>query len=210
MTDGYIGQGTELFRIPKVADMPSITPPLAKAKDPNYKPYRRDEKTLVRQWALPGTEGLEHRVGGLEKTDIFGAVSTDPINHDKMVSNRNEKVQRVADYIPEQDIIGEDSGDVLVVSWGGTRGQVYDAVKNLQKQGKKISLAHFKYIMPLPKNTADIFAKFKKIVVCELNDGQFANYLRIVHPQFNYIKYNKIKGIPFTTTELINTFNQIF
>lgn len=208
MTDGYIGQGSELFRIPKVADMPSITPPIAEKNDPNYKPYRRDDKTLARKWALPGTQGLEHRVGGLEKSDILGAVSTDPNNHEKMVYYRNEKVQRVADYIPEQNVIGEESGDLLVVSWGGTKGQTYIAVKEIQKQGKKVSLAHFKYIMPLPKNTAEIFAKFKKILVCELSDGQFANYLRMVHPQFTYRKYNKIKGTPFTTIELTNAINQ--
>ncbi|OQA92622.1 MAG: 2-oxoglutarate oxidoreductase subunit KorA [Bacteroidetes bacterium ADurb.Bin234] len=208
MTDGYIGQGSELFRIPKVADMPSITPPIAEKNDPNYKPYRRDDKTLARKWAIPGTQGLEHRVGGLEKSDVFGAVSTDPNNHEKMVYFRNEKVQRVADYLPNQEVIGDESGDLLVVSWGGTKGQTYVAVKELQKQGKKVSLAHFKYIMPLPKNTADIFAKFKKIVVCELNDGQFADYLRIVYPKFVYHKYNKIKGIPFTTVELVNAFNQ--
>ncbi len=209
MTDGYIGQGTELFRIPKVADLPPINPPIAKKNDTNYKPYRRDEKTLARQWALPGTEGLEHRVGGLEKSDVFGAVSTDPMNHEKMVRFRNEKVQRIADYIPEQEIIGDESGELLVVSWGGTKGQTYVAVRELQKEGKKISLAHFKYIMPLPKNTANVFSKFKKIIVCELSDGQFANYLSIVHPQFTYGKYNKVMGIPFTTTELKNTFNQI-
>lgn len=209
MSDGYIGQGTELFRIPKVADLPAINPPIATKNDPNYKPYLRDEKTLARQWAFPGTEGLEHRIGGLEKSDIYGAVSTDPINHEKMVYYRNEKVQRVANYIPEQEVIGDKEGDLLVVSWGGTKGQTYVAVKELQKEGKKVSLVHFKYIMPLPKNTAAIFSKFKKIVVCELSDGQFANYLRIVHPQFNYRKYNKVMGIPFTTTELKNTFNQI-
>ncbi|NLJ82868.1 MAG: 2-oxoacid:acceptor oxidoreductase subunit alpha [Bacteroidales bacterium] len=209
MSDGYIGQGTELFKIPKVADLPKITPPIAKAKDENFKPYRRDEKTFVRQWAHPGTEGLEHRVGGLEKTDIYGAVSTDGDNHDKMVKYRDAKVQKVADFIPEQEVIGDKEGDLLVVSWGGTQGQTQVAVKELQKQGKKVSLAHFKYIMPLPKNTVDVFSKFKKIIVCELNDGQFADYLRIRHPNFTYINYNKIKGIPFTTEELISTFNQI-
>ncbi len=208
MTDGYIGQGSELFRIPRVADMPDIIPPLALANDKNYKPYRRNEETLVRQWAIPGTEGLEHRVGGLEKSDINGVVSTDANNHETMVKYRNDKVQKIADFIPEQEVIGDKEGDLLIVSWGGTKGQTYVAVKELQKQGKKVSLAHFKYIMPLPKNTAEVFSKFKKILVCELSDGQFANYLRITHPQFNYMKYNKIKGIPFTTIELMQIFNQ--
>ena len=209
LTDGYIGQGSELFRIPKVADLPCITPPLAKPNDKDYKPYRRDEKTLVRKWALPGTEGLRHRIGGLEKTDIKGEVSTDPLNHEKMVTFRNEKVKKVADFIPEQEVVGDSKGDLLVVSWGGTYGQTLVAVKEMQKQGKKISLAHFKYIMPLPKNTADIFKKFKKIVVCELNGGQFADYLRMTHPDFSYMKFCKIQGLPFTTIELIEKFNQI-
>ncbi len=208
LTDGYIGQGSELFRIPKVADLPSITPPLAGPNEENYAPYRRDEKTLARKWAIPGTEGLRHRIGGLEKTDIKGEVSTDPLNHEKMVRYRDEKVQRVANYIPEQEVIGDAKGDLLVVSWGGTYGQTLVAVKEMQKQGKKVSLAHFKYIMPLPKNTADIFKNFKKILVCELNGGQFADYLRMKHPGFSYTKFCKVQGLPFTTEELIEKFNQ--
>ena len=209
LTDGYIGQGSELFRIPKVADLPPIKPPIAKPNEENYKPYRRDENTFIRRWALPGTEGLRHRVGGLEKTDIKGEVSTDPLNHEKMVTFRYKKVQKVADNIPNQEVIGEPEGDLLVVSWGGTFGQTTVAVKELQKQGKKISLAHFKHIMPLPKNTADIFKNFKKILVCELNGGQFSDYLRMTHPDFSYMKFCKIQGLPFTTVELIEKFNQI-
>jgi 2-oxoglutarate ferredoxin oxidoreductase subunit alpha len=209
LSDGYIGQGSELFRIPKVADLPSITPPIAKPNEANYAPYRRDEKTFVRKWALPGTEGLRHRIGGLEKTDIKGEVSTEPLNHEKMVYYRNEKVQRVANKIPQQEVIGDAEGDLLIVSWGGTYGQTLVVVKEMQEQGKKISLAHFKYIMPLPKNTADIFKKFKKILVCELNGGQFADYLRITYPEFSYMKLNKVQGLPFTTEELKENFNQI-
>ena len=209
LTDGYIGQGSELFRIPKMADMPKITPPIAQPNDPDFAPYRRDEQTLARKWALPGTEGLRHRIGGLEKTDIFGAVSTDPINHEKMVNYRREKVERVANYIPEQEIIGDKEGDLLVVSWGGTFGQTLMAVKQMQKQGRKVSLAHFKYISPLPKNTAEVMKGFKKIVVCELNDGQFVNYLRMKLPEFSYQKYDKHQGLPFTTEELVTKFNQL-
>ena len=209
LTDGYIGQGSELFRIPKVADLQGINPPVAQPNDPDYAPYRRDEKSFVRKWALPGTEGLRHRIGGLEKTDGKGEVSTDPLNHEKMVHFRNAKVQKLADFIPEQEVDGDKEGDLLVVSWGGTYGQTFVAVNAMQKQGKKVSLAHFKHIMPLPKNTTDIFRKFKKILVCELNDGQFANYLRMVHPEFTYMKYDKVQGLPFTTEELIEKFNQI-
>lgn len=207
LTDGYLGNGSQLFRIPKVADLPSIHPPIAEANDPDYKPYRRNPETLARKWALPGTEGLRHRVGGLEKEDIFGNVSTDPINHQKMVDLREAKVQKVAEFIPEQEIVGEKEGELLVVSWGGTYGAVSEAVEELQRAGKSVSHAHFHYIMPLPKNTADILGRYKKILVCELNSGQFVNYLRMNHPQYKYLKYNKVQGLPFTVSELVNTIN---
>ncbi len=208
LTDGQMGQSSELFKIPKVADLVSITPPVAKANDKNYLPYLRDPETLVRQWAIPGTEGLRHRIGGLEKTDGKGVVSTDPLNHEKMTKYRNEKVQRVANFIPEQEIMGDAEGDLLVVSWGGTKGSIYSAVKELQAQGKKVSHAHFSYIMPLPKNTDKVFAGFKKIIVAELNAGQFANYLRMTHPGYQYLQYNKMQGLPFTITELVEHFNK--
>ena len=209
LTDGYIGQGSELFRIPKVADLPAINPPIAKANDPDYQPYRRDPETLVRQWAIPGTEGLRHRIGGLEKTDIFGAVSTDPLNHAKMVQNRAEKVKRLANRIPKQEVFGEEENELLVVSWGGTKGQVQTAVKEARKNGVKVSHAHFTNIMPLPANTADVFKKFKKILVCELNSGQFVNYLRMTYPEFQYQQYNKIQGLPFTVSELVEVISNV-
>lgn len=208
LTDGYLGNGSQLFRIPKVADLPSITPPIAEANDPDYKPYRRNPETLVRKWAIPGTEGLRHRVGGLEKEDVYGNVSTDPMNHQKMIDLREAKVQKVADFIPEQEIFGEKEGDLLVVSWGGTLGPVYEAVEEIQKAGKKVSHAHFNYIMPLPKNTAEVMKGFKKILVCELNSGQFVNYLRMTHPEYKYLKYNKVQGLPFTVSELSRVINQ--
>ena len=209
LSDGYIGQGSELFRIPKVADLPAINPPIAKANDPDYQPYRRDPETLVRQWAIPGTEGLRHRIGGLEKTDIFGAVSTDPLNHAKMVQNRAEKVKRLANRIPKQEVFGEEENELLVVSWGGTKGQVQTAVKEARKNGVKVSHAHFTNIMPLPANTADVFKKFKKILVCELNSGQFVNYLRMTYPEFQYQQYNKIQGLPFTVSELVEVISNV-
>lgn len=209
LTDGYIGQGSELFRIPKVADLPAINPPIAKANDPEYQPYRRDPETLVRQWAIPGTEGLRHRIGGLEKTDIFGAVSTDPLNHAKMVQNRADKVKRLANRVPKQEVFGEEENDLLIVSWGGTKGQVQTAVKEARTNGIKVSQAHFSNIMPLPANTADVFKRFKKILVCELNSGQFANYLRMTHPEFQYEQYNKIQGLPFTVAELVEVISNV-
>jgi 2-oxoglutarate ferredoxin oxidoreductase subunit alpha len=209
LTDGYLGFGSTLFKIPKMADMPAITPPLAVPNDKEYKPYLRNPETLVRQWAIPGTEGLRHRIGGLEKEHIVGTVSTDPLNHQLMVDLRNEKVEKVADFIPEQTIEGAESGDLLVVSWGGTYGSVHSAVKQMQAEGKSVSHAHFHYIMPLPKNTGEVLKNFKKIVVCELNSGQFVNYLRMKYPMPNFHQFNKVQGLPFMINELTDTFNQL-
>ena len=209
LTDGNTGQGSELFRIPKMADLPEINPPFAKKNDKDFKPYRRDPETLVRQWAIPGTEGLRHRIGGLEKTDIDGLVSTDPANHAKMVEFRSEKVMRLAKRLPKQNVYGNVDANTLVVSWGGTKGAVYTACKEVNASGKAVAHAHFSQIMPLPENTADIFAKYKKIIVCELNSGQFANYLRMTLPKFKYEQYNKIQGLPFTVNELVNAINNI-
>jgi 2-oxoglutarate/2-oxoacid ferredoxin oxidoreductase subunit alpha len=209
LTDGYLGNGSELFRIPTVSELPDINPPIARANDENYKPYRRHPETLVRQWALPGTEGLRHRIGGLEKTDIDGNVSTDPHNHQLMVSLREEKVRKVADKIPLMKIQGEETGDLLVVSWGGTEGSIKTTIREMQRSGKKIGHAHFNHIMPLPKNTREILGSYKKVVVCELNAGQFVKYLRSEFPEIKYHQYNKIQGLPFFTGELTEKFNQL-
>jgi len=209
LTDGNMGNGSELMRIPKMSDMPSINPPIAQPNDPDYKPYRRDAIKLVRKWALPGSEGLRHRVGGLEKENITGIVSSDPDNHQLMVELRQKKVEKVADYIPEQELYGKDKGDLLVVTWGSTFGSSLSAVKQLQKEGKKISHAHFKYIMPLPRNTGTILSKFKQIIVCEINAGQFVNYLRMTFPDYKYHQYNKIKALPFMVNELVVKFNEL-
>jgi 2-oxoglutarate ferredoxin oxidoreductase subunit alpha len=209
LTDGALANGSEVFLIPKVASLPEIVPPIVKANDPDYKPYKRDEKKLNRPWAIPGTEGLRHRVGGLEKEDITGHVSYDPLNHEKMIKLRQEKVDRVAEYIPELSVIGEKEGDVLVVGWGGTYGVILTAIEELREEGKKISFAHFKHIMPLPKNTGDVLSKYKRIVVCENNLGQFVNYLRMNFPMYDYLQYNKIQGLPFMVAELKAHFNSL-
>ncbi|HTX88793.1 MAG TPA: 2-oxoacid:acceptor oxidoreductase subunit alpha [Bacteroidales bacterium] len=209
LTDGYLGFGSALFRIPKMADLPAIHPPIARPNEPDFKPYRRNAETLVRKWAIPGTDGLRHRIGGLEKEDITGSVSTDPMNHQKMVDYRAAKVEKVADFIPLQEVAGDQTGDLLVVSWGGTYGAVNSAVKEMQKDGKKVSHAHFHYIMPLPKNTEEVLAGFKKIVVCELNSGQFVNYLKMKYPKHEYRQFNKVQGLPFMINELTATFNEL-
>ena len=208
LTDGYIGNGSQLFKLPSVKDLSEIHPPFAEANT-DYKPYRRDPDTLARQWALPGTPGLLHRVGGLEKTDGTGFVSTDGANHEKMVQLRNEKVQRVANYIPLQEVEGDQEGDILLVSWGGSYGFVHSAANQVRTQGKTVGHAHFRHIMPLPLNTSEIFGKFNKILVCEMNAGQFVNYLRMTHPQYAYLQHNKVQGQPFLVEELVHKVQEI-
>lgn len=207
LTDGALANGSEVFRIPDMTELSEIVPPLAKANDANYKPYRRNEEKLSREWAIPGTEGLRHRIGGLEKENGTGNVSHDPSNHELMTYLREEKVNRVANYIPEQEVIGAKDADVLVVSWGGTHGVMLTVVEKMQQEGKSIALAHFRHIMPLPKNTEEILSRYKKIIVCEVNNGQFVKYLRMNFPQYKYEQYNKIQGLPFLVAELENKFN---
>ncbi len=209
LTDSYLANGSELWNIPKIADLPPIVPPLVPDNEPDFKPYRRNPDKLSRYWAIPGQEGLRHRIGSLEKEDVTGFVSHDPLNHEKMVRLREEKVQRVANYIPELKVWGDPTGDLLAVGWGGTYGAMISAVQELQQQGKSISLAQFNYIKPLPKNTEEVLRGFKKIVICELNLGQFAMYLNSLYPQFRYLKYNKIQGLPFMIEELKQKFIQI-
>lgn len=203
LTDGYLANGSEPWKIPDTSKLPKIQPRIVQFdKDKPYLPYERDEKTLARGWAVPGTAGLEHRLGGLEKQDKTGNVSYDPQNHEFMTKVRAEKVARIVDDIPEQEIFGDDSGDLLVVGWGGTYGSLLTAVSELQKEGHKISLAHFNYISPLPKNTAEVFKGFKKIIVCELNMGQFHRYISMNFPENTFHKYNKVQGLPFMIGEL--------
>jgi len=209
LSDGFLANGSEPWKIPGMAEYPSIKPPIVTEKTKDWKPYARDVEKLSRSWAIPGTKGLEHRVGGLEKDELNGSVSHDPLNHQKMVNLREEKVQRVSKFIPKLEVEGEDSGDLLVVGWGGTYGHLSTAVSQLRTEGKKISLAHFNYIKPLPENTAEVLSKFDKIVVCELNMGQFANYLRMTNPDFKYLQYNKVQGLPFTMVELIEHFQKL-
>ncbi len=202
LTDGFLGNGSEPWKIPSMADMPEINPPLIPEGIENFQPYARNNKTLVRGWAIPGKKGLEHRVGGLEKDAITGSVSHDPLNHQKMVETREGKVNRIVKDVPDLEVEGNVSGELLIIGWGSTYGHLLTAFRELEAEGKKISLAHFRYIRPLPKNTRKVLSKFKKIVVCELNLGQFANYLRMNFQEFEFKQYNKIQGLPFTVIEL--------
>ena len=207
LTDGFLGNGSEPWKIPSLDELPSITPRIAKDAA-IYKPYLRDENSLAREWAFPGMAGFQHIIGGLEK-DVNGNVSHDPANHQKMVHLRDEKVRKVVDMIPDIKVYGEEEGDLLVVGWGGTYGYMESSVRNMLTKGAKIGLAHFNYINPLPANTAAIFGKYKKIVVCELNLGQFASYLRERVPGFHYYQFNKVQGLPFTIVELVENFEKL-
>jgi len=201
LSDSYLANGSEPWRIPAMKDLPKINPPFADRTMTPFLPYQRDDEKLVRSWAHPGTPGLEHRIGGLEKT-IKGTVSYVPENHELMVKLRAEKVRRVEMEIPDLVVQGPKSGDLLIVGWGGSYGYLITAVRELESAGYKVSLVNFNYINPLPKNVKEVFRKFKRIVVCELNLGQFADYLRIKHQEFTYEQINKVQGIPFTINDI--------
>ncbi len=210
LSDGYIANGSEAWKIPSMSQYPEIHPPVVtEAPDGGFMPYKRDAERLARSWALPGSPGCEHRLGGLEKLDVKGSLSHDPLNHQRMVDLRAEKVARVAEFIPEQEVYGDKSGDLLVVGWGGTYGQLRTAVDMLRAEGKSVSHCHFSHINPLPKGVEKIFSKFGKIVVCELNMGQFADYLRTKFQQFTYLQHNKVQGLPFTVVELTDHFRAL-
>ncbi|MBL7896857.1 MAG: 2-oxoacid:acceptor oxidoreductase subunit alpha [Bacteroidia bacterium] len=209
LTDGYLGNGAEAWKVKTTDELPEMNLSDVISADETWKPYQRNVETLARKWVIPGMKGFEHRIGGLEKQDVSGNVSHDPANHEHMVKLRAEKVKRVQEFIPMQKVKGKDKNDLLVVGWGGTYGTIYGAVNELQKEGKNVAFAQFNYIHPLPKNTAEVFSKFKRIVVCELNLGQFASYLRIQLPEFKYSQINKVQGQPFTINELKEDINNI-
>ena len=208
LSEGFLGNGSEPWKIPSMKDFPSINPPFIKSCEGKFKPFERDPETFVRKWAVPGTPGLEHRVGGLEKNPA-GAISSDPQNHQMMVNARAEKVARVANDIPELKVYGKENAEVLIVGWGGTYGHLYTAYRQFAKEGKSVSFAHFDYINPLPKNTEKVFSNFKKIIVCELNSGHFAAYLRNKLPQFHYYQLNKVQGQPFIVKDVVDAVNNI-
>jgi 2-oxoglutarate ferredoxin oxidoreductase subunit alpha len=210
LTDGFIANGSAAWRIPDLKSYPDVVPNyVSKYKnDTAWKPYRRNND-YVRYWAVPGTEGFAHRIGGLEKDYDTSAISTEPKNHQKMVLTRQEKIDRIADFIPLLEVEGDADADLLLVGWGGTYGHLRETMQELQAQGKKIALAHFRYINPLPRNTAETLNQFKKIVVAEQNNGQFANYLRSKVDGFNPFRFNRIKGQPFVVSRLVEEFNKL-
>ena len=209
LTDAFIGNGTSLWKLPKLAELPAITPNYVKPGMEGCKVTARDEVSKVRYWSVPGMEGFGHRNGGLEKDYETGCIATDPLNHEKMVNARQAKVEYVSNFLPELKVEGDETADLLVIGWGGTRGHLMSAVTNMNKDGKKIALAHFNYINPLPKNTIDLIQRYKKVVVCELNSGQFATFLRSKVPGVEFLQYNKVQGQPFTVAELEADFSEL-
>ena len=211
LTDGFIANGSEPWKIPSMSEYPAIVPPIVAPRaegEGDFMPYARNEK-LARGWAFPGKEGLEHRIGGLEKDHIKGSISHDPKNHQEMVTTRRKKVELVAEELPEGEVFGANEADVLVVGWGGTRGHLHSAVKQLQDEGKSVAHLHFNYIYPLQKGVEDVLKRYKRIVVCELNEGQFAGYLRQQFREVVIESYGKTEGQPFTVIEIKDKVNSM-
>ena len=211
LSDAFIGNGSSAWRVPEADEFPEIKTPDVPAdmRDGSWCAYSRDEVTKVRSWAVPGTEGCAHRIGGLEKDVVTGGISTDPVNHEKMVNIRREKIARIADDIPELEVIGDADADTLLVGWGGTYGHLHTAADELNKSGRPVAFAHFRYINPLPANTGEVLSRYKKVVVAELNTGMFADYLQAKYPRTEIYRINKVQGQPFMVKEIVDQVSEI-
>lgn len=206
LTDAFIGNGSTAWRIPEADEYPAITPryPSPEAVEGGYRPYDRDERSKVRCWAIPGTEGTAHRLGGLEKDARTGAISTDPANHEKMVAIRREKIARIADDIPLLEVQADAAADTLLIGWGGTYGHLRTAADELCAAGTPVALAHFRYINPLPANALDVIRSYRRVIVAELNTGMFADYLQSKLPGVDIRRINKVQGQPFKVSEIVD------
>lgn len=213
LTDSFIANGSAAWRIPDyINDFPDIKPNYVSNYhgEAVWKPYRRNKESFVRYWATPGMEGFAHRIGGLEKDYDTSAISTDPKNHQKMVETRQAKIDKIADFIPEVEVKGDkDDADLLIVGWGGTSGHLHEVMDTMRRNGQKVALAHFRFINPLPKNTAEVLKRYPKVVVAEQNKGQFANYLRSKIDDFTPYRFNRVKGQPFIVSRLVEEFTHI-
>ena len=213
LTDAFIANGSAAWRIPDyMNDYPDIKPNYVSNYhgEAVWKPYRRDKETFVRYWATPGMKGFAHRIGGLEKDFDTSSISTDPKNHQKMVQTRQAKIDKIADFIPEVEVLGDkDDAELLIVGWGGTFGHLHEVMDIMHRNGHKVALAHFRFINPLPKNTAEVLKRYPKAVVVEQNNGQFANYLRSKIDDFTPHRFNRIKGQPFIVSRLVEEFTHI-
>ena len=208
LSDGYLGNGAEPWRLPKIDELKPIDASF-RTNPAGFQPYLRDPDTLSRPWAVPGTPGLEHRIGGLEKQDITGNVSYDPENHMHMILTRQEKVARIADDVPEVEVFGNPEGRLLVVGWGSTYGSLTSAVEEMQRRGKSVSSIHLRYLNPFPKNLGDVLHRFERVLVPELNLGQLAFLLRAKY-LIPAISYPKVKGKPFKISEVISRIEEVY
>lgn len=208
LTDAFVANGSAAWKLPKLADYPAIQPPFVPAElKGTWTPYQRNEEG-VRYWAIPGTEGFTHILGGLEKDNATGAISTNPENHHLMTQLRQQKIDNI--QVPDVVVEGDkDDAELLIVGFGGTYGHLHAAMDDMRAAGKKVALAHFKYINPLPANTAEVLKKYPKVVVAEQNMGQFAGYLRMKIDGFVPSQYNEVKGQPFVVNELVAAFTEI-
>lgn len=209
MTDAFIANGSAAWKLPNLAEYPAINPPYVQPEmKESWTPYQRNEETGVRYWAIPGTEGFTHILGGLEKDNKTGAISTNPENHHLMTQLRQQKIEKIE--VPDVVVEGDaDDTELLIVGFGGTYGHLHAAMDELQAKGKKVALAHFKFINPLPKNTAEVLKRYPKVVVAEQNMGQFAGYLRMKVDGFVPYQYNEVKGQPFVVSELVEAFGKL-
>src|SRR5262245_24054159 len=203
LSDAYLANGSEPWRLPDVASLPDISVPFTTAPNAGgeFQPYLRDPQTLARPWAIPGTPGLEHRIGGLEKQDVTGNVSYDPENHDAMTRLRAQKVAGIASDIPELAVDHDPGAKLLVLGWGGTYGPITAAVKRVRADGGKVAQAHLQYLNPLPRNTGEVLRRYERVLLPEMNLGQL---LKLVRAEFliDAVGYNRVRGLPFTSAEL--------
>ena len=207
LSDGYLANGAEPWRIPDVSELPKI-PVQFRTEAEGFRPYEREPHTLARPWAVPGTPGLEHRIGGLEKQDVTGNISYDPENHDHMVRTRAEKVRRVAQEIPPTAVNGPTEGDVLVVGWGGTYGAITAAVEEAQMEGKGVASVHLRHLNPLPPDLGQILRQYRRVLVPEINSGQLVRILRAEY-LVDAVGFNRVSGMPLASQEILGAINQI-
>jgi 2-oxoglutarate ferredoxin oxidoreductase subunit alpha len=201
LSDGYIANGSEPWRLPSVEELPDLRVDFH-TRSEGFAPYRRDEETLARPWAVPGTPGLEHRIGGLEKEDVTGKISYDPVNHQRMVNLRAEKVARIARELPATEVVGDpEGGELLVVGWGSTAGAITGAVNAAREAGQSVSRVHLRYLNPLPRDLGEVLARFDRVLVPELNSGQLAMLLRARY-LVDAVTYSKVEGRPFFRSEI--------
>jgi 2-oxoglutarate ferredoxin oxidoreductase subunit alpha len=208
LSDGYIANGSEPWKLPEVESLPDLR--VEFRTDPEgFHPYERDPETLSRPWAIPGTPGLEHRIGGLEKENVTGNVSYDPMNHETMVHLRAEKVERIARELPDLEVFGDpDGGELLVLGWGSTAGAIHGAVNVVRRAGLKVSRAHLRYLNPFPRNLGDVLARFDRVLCPEMNLGQLALLLRARYLK-DVVTLSKVQGKPFSRQEILDKIQSI-